>query len=264
MCLWMEWYLAVSALRPACARTRTFLWLVLVLAAFTVRTDLAGVTSLVRSHWLKPLCYHRLLYWFHSPGLDLRKLVPLWTTLVCRLFDRRLVRVGHRLVLLADGLKAPKEGHLMPAVKSLHQQSAGNTKPNFIMGHSCQAVSVLVQALGCCLAVPLACRIHEGLVFSNRCRRTQLDKLVGLLFDLALADSFYLVADAYYASCKVAGPLLEAGHHLVSRLRCTATAYEPAPKGARRRGRPRLYGRKVKLMTLFRNRSRVSTHRLST
>src|SRR5208337_1216178 len=189
MCLWTEWYLAVSALRPACARNRTFLWLVLVLA---------GVTSLVRSHWLKPACYHRLLYWFHSPALDLRKLIPLWTALVCRLFDRRLIRVGHRLVLVADGLKAPKEGQQMPAVKSLHQQSAGNTKPNFIMGHSCQAVSVLVQAMGCCLAVPLACRIHEGLVFSNRCRRTQLDKLVGLLFDLLLADSYYLIADAYY------------------------------------------------------------------
>jgi len=251
MCLWIKWYLAVSALRPACARTRTFLWLVLVLAAFTIRTDMAGVTSLVRSHWLKPSCYHRLLYWFHSPALDLRKLIPLWTALVCRLFDRRLVRVGNRLVLLADGLKAPKEGHQMPAVKSLHQQSAGNTKPNFIMGHSCQAVSVLVQALGGCLAVPLACRIHEGLVFSNRCRRTQLDKLVGLIFDLALAHSFYLVADAYYASRKVACPLLERGHHLVSRLRCTATAYEPAPSRTPRRGRPKLYGRKVKLMALF-------------
>jgi hypothetical protein len=66
-----------------------------------------------------------------------------------------------------------------------------------------------------------------------------------------LATSFYLVADAYYASRKVAGPLLEAGHHLVSRLRCTATAYEPAPSRARRRGRPKLYGRKIQLMTLF-------------
>ena len=256
MTLWMDWYRVVATLRPACARTRTFLWLVLVLAAFSIRSDLAGVTSLVRSHWLAPACYHRLLYWFHSPALDLRKLIPLWAAVACRIFDRRLVRVGGRLVLLADGLKAPNEGHQMPAVKSLHQQSAANTKPDFIMGHSCQAVSLLVQALGCALAVPLACRIHEGLVFSNRCRRTQLDKLVGLLFDLALAVSYILVADAYYASRKVAGPLLEAGHHLVSRLRCTATAYEPAPSGARRRGRPKLYGRKLKLMTLFKEPGR--------
>jgi hypothetical protein len=252
MNLWILWYQTVTALRPACARTRTFLWLVVVLAAMTVRSDLAGVTSLVRSHWLRPRCYHRLLYFFHSPALDLPKLIRTWTAWVTRAFARRLVRVGDRVVLLADGLKAPKEGKKMPAVKSLHQESAGNTKPTFIMGHSCQAVALLVQAMGGCLAVPLACRIHEGLVFSNRWRRTLLDKLVGLLFDLGLKSSFYLIADAYYASRKVARPLLEQGHHLVSRLRSNATAYEPvAPSAVRRRGRPKRYGRKIKLRELF-------------
>jgi len=252
MDLWIVWYRTVAALRPACARTRTFLWLVVVLAAMTVRADLAGVTSLVRSHWLQARCYPRLLYFFHSPALDLPKLICAWTALVARVFAHRLVRVGDRVVLLADGLKAPKEGKKMPAVKSLHQQSAGNTKPTFIMGHSCQAVSLLVQAVGGCVAVPLACRIHEGIVFSNRWRRTLLDKLVGLLFDLGLDGSFYLIADAYYASRKVALPLLQQGHHLVSRLRSNATAYEPAaPSTARRRGRPKCYGPKIKLRDVF-------------
>jgi len=104
--LWILWYQTVAALRPACARTRTFLWLLVVLAAMTVRTDLAGVTSLVRSHWLRPRCYHRLLYFFHSPALDLPKLIRTWTALVVRLFARHLVRVNGRVVLLADGLKA--------------------------------------------------------------------------------------------------------------------------------------------------------------
>ena len=254
MKLWIVWYQTVVALRPACARTRTFLWFLVVLAAMTVRTDLAGVTSLVRSHWLRPRCYHRLLYFFHSPALDLSKLIRTWAALVVRVFSRRLIRVGDRVVLLADGLKAAKEGKKMPGVKSLHQESAGNTKPTFIMGHSCQAVALLVQAVGGCLAVPLACRIHEGIVFSNRWRRTLLDKLVGLLFDLRLDASFYLIADAYYASRKVAIPLLEQGHHLVSRLRCNATAYEPAaPSTSRRRGRPKCYGRKIKLRDLFRH-----------
>lgn len=252
MNLWIVWYQNVTALRPACARTRTFLWLVVVLAAMTVRTDLAGVTSLVRSHGLRACCYHRLLSFFHSPALDLPKLIRTWTALVLRLFASRLVRVGGRIVLLADGLKAPKEGRKMPGVKSLHQQSAGNTKPDYIMGHSCQAVSILVQAVGGCLAIPLACRIHEGIVFSNRWRRSLLDKLVGLIFSLGLEGTFYLVADAYYASRKVALPLLGAGHHLVTRLRCTATAYEAVPAGGRRRrGRPKRYGRKITLCLLF-------------
>jgi len=260
MNLWNLWSQNVAALRPACARNRTFLWLVVVLAAMTVRADLAGGTSLVRSHGLRASCYHRLLCFFHSPALDLPKLIRTWTALALRLFAPRLVRVGGRIVLLADGLKAPKEGRKMPAVKSLHQQSAGNTKPDYIMGHSCQAVSILVQAVGGALAVPLAGRIHEGIVFSNRWRRSLLDKLIGLLFSLGLEETFYLVADAYYASRKVALPLLGAGHHLITRVRCTATAFEAlATDGPRRRGRPRLYGRKLTLQTLFKKDDGVVT-----
>src|ERR1019366_7977808 len=83
-------------------------------------------------------------------------------------------------------IKAPKEGKQMPAVKMLHQQSASNSKPEYIMGHSFQAISLLVQgSCGHVAAVPLTSRIHEGLVFSNRDSRTLLDKLAILLFSIA-------------------------------------------------------------------------------
>jgi hypothetical protein len=50
----------------------------------------------------------------------------------------------------------------------LHQQSESNAKPEYIMGHSFQAISLLVQgASGHVAAVPLTSRIHEGLVFST-------------------------------------------------------------------------------------------------
>ena len=59
-------------------------------------------------------------------------------------------------------------------------------------------------------AVPLASRIHEGLVFSNRDTSTLLDKLVALLMRIAgcIDRQALLVADAYYASAKVITPLL--------------------------------------------------------
>jgi hypothetical protein len=91
------------------------------------------------------------------------------------------VRVNSRLVLVGDGVKIPKRGKKMPAVKLLHQQSESNTKPEYIMGHSLQAVSLLVHAAQSVFAVPLAARIHEGLVWSNRDKRTLLDKMLGLL-----------------------------------------------------------------------------------
>jgi len=61
-----------------------------------------------------------------------------------------------------------------------------------------------------------------------------------------------LVADAFYASGKVIRPLLAHGHHLVTRVRRNAVAYRP-PARRRRRGpgRPRTYGRKLRLQTLL-------------
>ena len=50
----------------------------------------------------------------------------------------------------------------MPGVKYLHQQSASNTKPESIMGHSLQAVSLLVHSGGGQVAaIPLTSRIHD-------------------------------------------------------------------------------------------------------
>ncbi len=42
-----------------------------------------------------------------------------------------LLTVNGRLLLVGDGLKVPKEGRKMPAVKKLHQESSSNTKPPY-------------------------------------------------------------------------------------------------------------------------------------
>ena len=252
MTLWVPWMNAVRSLRPACQRSRTFLWMVLTLMGLCCRLDLAGVTSYVRVLGLRPEAYHRFLHLFHSKGLDLDKLTVCWVRLCLTLF--KPVCAGSRMVCLADGIKAPKEGKLMPAVKMLHQQSASNSKPEYIMGHSFQAISLLVEgSSGHVAAVPLTSRIHEGLVFSNRDSRTLLDKLAVLLFSIAkiLDREILLVADAYYASGKLITQLLSNGHQLVTRAKSNAVAYLPVPTPEhRRRGRPRIYGKKVRLREL--------------
>jgi hypothetical protein len=255
--LWLAWLHALQPLRPACARTTTFLWLVLVLAALCLRPDLAGVTSLVRSLGLSNASYYCLLHFFHSPALDLERLTQLWRGTLQHLFRRWVVRVQGRPVVLADGLKRPKEGRKMPGVKSLHQESRCNAKSSFIMGHSLQVVALLVQAAGVCLAVPVSARIHEGVVWSARDRRTLLDKLGSLLLGLQWPEPLLIVADAYYAAAKFARSLLRQGHHLVTRVRRNAVAYfPPSPPRSRqpRRGRRRLYGPKTPLWDWFRYR----------
>jgi hypothetical protein len=252
--LWGLWWNAIQLLRPAFSRLSTFMWFATIVAGITVRIDTLGVSSIVRALNLRRKLYHRLLAHFHSSGVKLDRLAALWTQVVLRLFSSP-VRVNGRLVLVGDGIKAPKRGRKMPAVKLLHQQSESNTKPEYIMGHSMQAVGLLVHAAQSVFSVPLAARIHEGLVWSNRDRRTLLDKMLGLLDILALKAPFYFVADAYYAAGKMVSGLLKQGNHLVTRVKSNAVAYAPVPRnnGRRTRGRPKIYGKKIKLKSLLAN-----------
>jgi len=257
--LWKHWWKLVCELRSACARTRTFLWMVVCLAGMTTRKDLMGVTSIVRALGLVPVCYDRLLDFFHSPALDLNKLTRLWCDLVFRAHPG-IVRVNGRPVLIGDGIKVAKAGRKMPGVKKLHQQSESNTKPEYIFGHSCQAIAILTRALSSVFAIPLACRIHEGVVFSNRDKRTLLDKMILLIDALGIQEPFYFVADAYYASGKIVRGLLAQGNHLVTRVKRNSVAYYPAtppPRAQRRRGRPRKYGEKIKVASLLKNPDRI-------
>ena len=258
--LWRPWWELVCELRPACARTRTFLWMALCLAGMTTRKELLGVTSIVRALGLKPACYDRLLDFFHSPALYLGKLTCGWCSLVFRVHPG-ILRVNGRPVLAGDGIKVAKSGRKMPAVKKLHQQSESNTKPKFIFGHSCQAIAVLTQAWSSVFALLLACRIHEGVVFSNRDKRTLLDKMILLIDSLGVKEPFDLVADAYYATGKIVRGLLAKGNHLVTRVKSNSVAWFPAtpppPNRPKPKGRPRKYGKKIKVAALLKDADRL-------
>ena len=160
---------------------------------------------------------------------DVEILTRTWVALLLKVHPA-VLRVNGRLLLVGDGIKVAKSGRKMPAVKLLHQESESNTKPPYIMGHSLQAVAILAGALESVFAVPLTSRIHEGVVFSNRDKRTLLDKMVLLLGSLKISDPFYFIADAYYATRTVIKGLVVRDNHLISRVRSNGVAYRPAPQ----------------------------------
>jgi DDE superfamily endonuclease len=258
MALWIPWCKMVRRLRPAFARETTFLWFALCLVGLTIRPDLRGVTSLIRALGLKEVFYDRLLDFFHSKAVLVDLLAALWSHLILTVLPASLVpKVNDRPVLIGDGIKVAKTGRKMPAVKKLHQPSTNNTKPEFIYGHSCQAIALLVGSAPSFFALPLTCRIHEGLVFSNRQTKSLLDKMIDLVHSLTIRMPFFLTLDAYYASQVIVHGLLNSGNHLVTQVRKNAVAYWPAlPSSEKRRGPKRKYGEKVKLRTLFHDLSR--------
>lgn len=121
MPLWKRLLPLLERLRPAFRCHTTFLWFVLALISLLTRSDLVGVTSFVRCLGLKENAYNAFRRLFHSKGVSLEKLRRLWTHMALEIFKEFLVTLNGRILLVCDGLKNPKEGKKMPAVKSLHQ-----------------------------------------------------------------------------------------------------------------------------------------------
>ena len=155
MSLWMHWWNAIWLLRPAFSRLKTFLWFATAVAGFAVVSDMLGVTSIVRALNLDARCYKTIIDCFNSSDVKLDRLKhrAVDPCLGAAAIPPAAARVNGRCVLVGDGIKIPKCGRKMPAVKLLHQQSEANTKPEFITGHLLQAVSLLVQAASSFFAV---------------------------------------------------------------------------------------------------------------
>ncbi len=147
----------------------------------------------------------------------------------------------------------PREWEVLrPVSLCLACLSESNSKPHFIMSHSFQAFGVLCQVGGYFFCVPVCARIHEGIVTSNRDRRTLIDKANEMLASVCRGQEFVLLADAYYANGKVIRSTKGRSGVLVTRVRRTTTGFRPAavPR-KRKRGRPKKYGAAVKLQNVF-------------
>lgn len=250
MSLWNKWIRLVNELASSCNRNRTFCWLVIALIGFSIKSDYLGVTSVARGVGLLPNYYTCLLNFFNSSAISLDSLLSLWIKLIFKHFDGR-VELNGRCLIVADGIKIAKEGKKMPGVKWLHQDSESNSKAEWIMGHSIQAIAILVKGVKNYFAVPLTAKIHEGVRFSAKDNRSLLDKLFELLLEIKLPVLFYLVADRYYCSGRLMKQLLANNIHLITMMKKNAIAYYPVIKQPKKRGRPKQYGEKLKLFSLF-------------
>lgn len=237
-------------MRPAFRRQATFRWFVLVFWAFLLRFEGDGVTSLVRCLGLVPSDYFNLLHFFHSSAFDLCLLAQLWKSAVLARVSP--VRLEGRLLFVCDAIKIPKAGQKMPAVKAMHQESSGNTKPSYIMGHLWTSIGLLAGSFSHCFSIPLRFAIHDGLKRSPSEKATLADKTAALLKETVTTGAL-VVADCAYACRKVLDALREAGLHFLGSVRSNTVAYRPAPDRPEKpgRGRPRKYGERVKLEELF-------------
>ncbi len=121
-------------------------------------------------------------------------------TLLPMVYDELRQMAGQKLA-------RERPGHTFQATALVHEAylRLADSNSRGWKSRTCQAVAVLVQALLSVFAIPLTCRIHAGVVFSNRDKRTLLDKMILLIDSLGIPEPFYFVADAYYGTTTAAG-----------------------------------------------------------
>jgi DDE superfamily endonuclease len=239
----------LSEFRAVFRRRSTFGWFVLCIWSFLLHFDGAGLTSVVRYFGLAPCEYYNLLHYFHSSAFSVKALCARWVELLRR--RAPLLLLEGRPVYVVDGLVSAKAGKKMPGVKTLHQASEDNNKPEFVMGHFWGALSILAQAGPRLFAVPLRLAIQDGLKFSP----SQKDTLITRMHQLVLSTATEVgtvLGDCQYACRPILDALRRSGFHFIGRVRLNTTAFEVAPAPEKRkRGRPRKYGKKVLLQQLF-------------
>lgn len=243
----------LQALRPAFSREATFFWFVVAFAGFVTRNDNYGVSSIIRALMLDPAGYQSLLHFFHSSAWTAEGLMAHWRRW---LFGQEVAHLSEgRIVLVGDHTKVVKDGRKMPEVETLHQDSETGSKPSFFRGHHWACLSLLIKAKNKFFGAPLWAEIHRESLGEKRSTR-----IINVAGKIAAACGFpaYLVLDAFFAvgpvflaAAKDAGELL-----VLTRAKKNAVAYHEPPKVIKTsKGRPRVYGEKVKLMELFDSRS---------
>ena len=249
-------------MRPAFSRQASFVWFVVVFVGFICRSDVYGVSSIVRALSLAPEGYPCLLHFFHSTAWNVQNFMALWWLWLVK--KNVAHRINDRLVLIGDHTQTPKDGRQIPAVTTLHQHSETTSKPSFFRGHHWGCIALLVQAGDKYFATPLWATIQEGLgLFTQPGDSKPLSKTVQIVamarqVARTMRTPAYLVLDAYFA----VGPVFLAASqrlegmkhfiHILTRAKKNVVAFcDPPKKKKHQIGRPKEYGQKLKLMTLF-------------
>lgn len=239
------------SLRPAFSRQAAHAWCMIAFLGLLLRSEALGVSSIVRALSLDPGCYHRRLHAFHAAAWSVQTLTARWWALVAA--SPRLFRHQGRLVLIGDHTKTPKDGRRMPAVVTLHQDSETASKPSFFRGHHWGLVAILTHAAGVFRATPLWAAIHAGTAEDRKTPKTV--RLVRMAHTVltTLRTEAYLVLDAFFA----VGPVFmtakkRGGLFVLTRAKANVVAFKPPPPRRKgQRGRPKVYGAKLRLMDRF-------------
>lgn len=256
--------------RDCFKRVKTWQWFVVLVLGFMMRSDHRGVTSVISALKLKPKLYHTMLHFFRSTGYNVESLYDKWIKTAIK--HSTVKRIGGRIVVLGDHSKVSKEGRRMPGIQVLHQESQNSGKPAYIEGHNFGQVSAVITNDKVSRSLPLITALQTSPPKKPGTKKPDGDTLVTQMVKLvhqaakSLGEPVVAALDAYFCSegawtacdktiTETGGRLVE----IVTRAQTNTVAYTtPEPTKVKKRGRPRKYGDRVILYSLFSDRSKFT------
>lgn len=245
--------------RPCFSRKAAFGWFVTIIVGFMIRSDMLGITSVIRDLSLDPMGYNSMGHFFRAGSWHWEDIFDIWVRTVLKYAP--LKRISGRVVLVGDGVKRALDGKYMPCTKKMVQESESASKPTFIHGHLWGAVGILAGSTSKIFCLPLSIQIHDGdRAISDWLGDESVSHVVQMLRDGYRAAGHVgrslFVLDRYFLTQPMlrewrASPTGEPGLlHVVTRAKKNCIAYEK-PGAYKGRGRRPVHGPAVRLWNLF-------------
>lgn len=248
-----------------------YIWFVLLVVSFMVRSDKLGVTSGIRALKLDPMCYTNMLNFFHNKSWNVKDVQRTWARCVAAQYP--ILDVNGKCLLVGDATQQEHHGKKMIGVKK-YPKSHDKLNNEYIHGRFWGNIGVLCSNLQTCFCVPLQASIQGGVSKTAEWEGgsperadshvVQVIRNGGEVADnlgrpciIALDRLFhtkplYKALDEINKNCKldIDCDLLT----VVTRAKMNCVAYQlPPPKQPGQKGRPRKKGDKVVLSELFKS-----------
>lgn len=231
------------------SRQASFNWFVIIILGFMLRSDLLGVTSVIRDLNLSHSSYATMIHFFHSSSWTIESIAKKWAEIVKGFAP--IYKENDMTILIGDGVKASKEARRMPEIKKLHQESENSSKGEFIFGHMFGGIGVLAGNSSKLSCIPLFINIQDGIktirnwIYPEKNHKSHVRQMIENGFSTAKTmGKSILLLDRYFLSVSALETLNNLNNNdenlmqIVTKAKQTCIAYEKAEEYVGR-GRPR-------------------------
>lgn len=224
-----------------------FFLLVLGLMGFSV----SSLTDIVRYLGIETSKYSSFVQSLEAKSICLEKLQILWQDCVRTFTNDICMTIDGKKILVLDATLIKKIGKRIPETSRQYNHSEGS----YFNGFKWELIGLVVKKSWVSVCIPFASFLHTPKDKSSDVQKEKKKQTITIgnwLQKLSHTSHSILVADSWYACCELYYIMLDLQITFVSRVASNAVAYsDPPPRKKGTRGRPRIYGKKVKLKEEF-------------